>query len=180
MPREPLQFKNCTKCGILKPRSDFYKKTETTIQPQCKPCSLESNKELAKKNREKYKNHRREYYLKNKEVIIQKVKVWNKNHPKQRSKYMIVVNAVRRGRKKNNGGFTSKEWQSLILKNNSCCFYCGKNEKMTIDHFIPLSKGGSNYITNIVPACKSCNTAKGSLMPDIFIKLKNKCLQKNN
>lgn len=40
------------------------------------------------------------------------------------------------------------------------CTYCGSNEDLTIDHVIPLSKGGRNHKTNMTTACKPCNAAK--------------------
>jgi hypothetical protein len=45
------------------------------------------------------------------------------------------------------------------------CAYCGEwNEKLTIDHIIPKSKGGPHFAKwNNAPACLSCNAAKGSL-----------------
>lgn len=45
------------------------------------------------------------------------------------------------------------------------CAYCGLNisqESMSIDHFYPKSKGGSDDISNLIPSCSACNTAKGS------------------
>lgn len=41
------------------------------------------------------------------------------------------------------------------------CAYCLKTGiELTMDHAIPLSKGGPHHIDNIVPACKSCNSVK--------------------
>jgi 5-methylcytosine-specific restriction endonuclease McrA len=45
------------------------------------------------------------------------------------------------------------------------CFYCGKLltcNNLTIDHFIPKSKGGTNEIQNLRLACKRCNSDKGN------------------
>lgn len=41
------------------------------------------------------------------------------------------------------------------------CAYCGKAAD-TIDHIIPLCRGGSNAFDNLVPACRRCNTKKGA------------------
>jgi 5-methylcytosine-specific restriction endonuclease McrA len=52
-----------------------------------------------------------------------------------------------------------------LMRNNNICYYCGKelkeiNGKKTIDHRIPLSRGGSNEIENMVVACEHCNYSK--------------------
>lgn len=46
------------------------------------------------------------------------------------------------------------------------CTYCGGTEGLTFDHLIPVSRGGPNIASNLVPACKSCNCSKGN--KDIF------------
>jgi 5-methylcytosine-specific restriction endonuclease McrA len=57
--------------------------------------------------------------------------------------------------------FTSKDWQSALEYFEHCCAYCGKpSSKLDQDHFIPLARGGSYTRNNIVPACRSCNSAK--------------------
>lgn len=51
------------------------------------------------------------------------------------------------------------------------CVYCGIGlglENATLDHVIPLSRGGSHHPGNLVAACQSCNQRKGSLLPTEF------------
>jgi len=48
------------------------------------------------------------------------------------------------------------------------CHYCGQKvgrKNLTMDHVVPLSRGGRSRKGNIVPACKSCNNKKRYLLP---------------
>ncbi len=48
------------------------------------------------------------------------------------------------------------------------CYYCGrkvKSSELTMDHVIPLSRGGRSVRENLVPACKECNAKKKYLTP---------------
>lgn len=52
-----------------------------------------------------------------------------------------------------------------LYKNNHTCYYCGKElqdftKQKTIDHKIPISRGGTNDINNLVVCCHSCNSGK--------------------
>jgi 5-methylcytosine-specific restriction endonuclease McrA len=74
-------------------------------------------------------------------------------------------NAVAK-RKQAQGMFTRKEWLILLRSAGFKCRYCGKRisrKSATPDHKIPLSRGGSNWITNIFPACLPCNQRKNAL-----------------
>ena len=58
---------------------------------------------------------------------------------------------------------TRAKWEEIKAAHNWLCVYCGsKPAQLTMDHVIPLSKGGSHTKGNIVPACKSCNSSKGN------------------
>lgn len=50
------------------------------------------------------------------------------------------------------------------------CWYCGVHCNpfidFCIDHVVPLARGGTNDIENLVPACSYCNQAKGILFID--------------
>lgn len=61
------------------------------------------------------------------------------------------------------GYFTLAEWELLKKQYGYKCPVCNEKEpkiKLTIDHIISLSKGGSNFIENIQPLCGSCNSRK--------------------
>lgn len=43
------------------------------------------------------------------------------------------------------------------------CFYCGMRVNLSIDHVVPVSKGGSHDDSNLVTCCRECNSSKGDL-----------------
>lgn len=62
--------------------------------------------------------------------------------------------------------------KTLAARDGNRCFYCNKNglfTKLTLDHVIPKSAGGSNKNENLVLACNKCNGKKGSTPPIGFI-----------
>lgn len=64
----------------------------------------------------------------------------------------------------NNGGeFTLEEWEQMKKDFKRTCLSCRKTEpeiKLTIDHIIPVTRGGKHQATNIQPLCKPCNSRK--------------------
>ena len=71
---------------------------------------------------------------------------------------------LRRKRIKQQGGTHSAgEWETLKAQFNWTCPSCKKVEpeiKLTRDHIIPISRGGTDNIENIQPLCKPCNSKK--------------------
>lgn len=60
--------------------------------------------------------------------------------------------------------FTLDEKEDICAKSGNKCAHCGTpiyaGYQMTVDHFIPLDKGGSNQMINLIPLCKDCNETK--------------------
>lgn len=66
--------------------------------------------------------------------------------------------------------FTSAEWLALLDRCDHKCLACGSDDrKLTVDHVVPLSLGGSNGIHNIQPLCGSCNSSKKNRVIDYRI-----------
>ncbi len=57
----------------------------------------------------------------------------------------------------------SEQLSILLRKQNGSCGYCGKKmSQPTVDHKIPVSRGGTDVIQNLIAACKACNCSKGN------------------
>ena len=141
----------------------------------------ENNKERHKANRRKwYKQNRSRHYRnklewyknnpeKGKNISRRaakryrmrnpgKIKEWQQNNPELIRMYCQQYRARKR---KLPSTFTPEDWKRCKEFFNHSCAYCEKTlKRLQQDHFIPVSKGGPYTVTNIIPACKSCNSSK--------------------
>ena len=87
-------------------------------------------------------------------------KRWERAHPEQ----LKALRNAHRSRKRGAviSDLTHLQWIALQVQYDHRCVYCGKRAKghLTQDHVTPLSKGGNHTASNIVPACRSCNSKK--------------------
>ncbi len=73
---------------------------------------------------------------------------------------------IRREKEKARHHRKSAWWMRKIQK--GVCHYCNRKvgrANLTMDHVVPLSRGGKSRKGNIVPACKECNSKKKYLIP---------------
>ena len=58
-----------------------------------------------------------------------------------------------------------EEWEALKRKHDNRCAHCKESKPLTKDHILPLSAGGTDYIQNIQPLCRNCNSRKWAKLP---------------
>lgn len=111
-------------------------------------------------------------------VICGGLIITNKHHKKQ--VFSVCEKCIEKYDLKNcNNLFvkTPKQWfdfvRFLVFKrDNFTCRYCGRsplkdsNVELQCDHIIPKSKGGTDFVENLITACKECNYAKSSMVFD--------------
>lgn len=79
----------------------------------------------------------------------------------------------RRARIRNaEGQHTAEDVAAQIVLQRGRCFWCDADVadgSHTVDHYVPLARGGSNGAENIVIACGKCNSMKGAKLPEEFV-----------
>jgi 5-methylcytosine-specific restriction endonuclease McrA len=116
---------------------------------------LELNRASRNRHRQTEYATNRARWAANKERYRAMVRDWEQRNPGAMSGYR----AQRRGWK-SGGKVSTHDWLRLVNRHDGRCFYCKKRAVLTMDHVIPLSRGGRHTIGNILPACRSCNSAK--------------------
>lgn len=85
-------------------------------------------------------------------------------------KNCAIIAQEKRHRDRGDFSLTDAEWKYIVHYFNNECAYCGKKEKLTFEHVVPFSKGGSFGKENIIPACPTCNSSKNDLDYDHWYK----------
>ena len=73
---------------------------------------------------------------------------------------------IKRERDKSRELRRSRWWKNRLAKGR--CDYCGglfSADELTMDHIVPVTRGGKASRNNVVPACKECNSRKKYLLP---------------
>lgn len=122
-------------------------------------------------NREKILAYQADYYEANTETVKSRVNRYRKNNP---DKKRHLENRRRASKFENGGSHTLAQRLEKFEILGNVCFYCQKPKPLTVDHNIPLSRGGTDNIENILPACRSCNSKKNAMTTEEFLaKMKN-------
>jgi 5-methylcytosine-specific restriction endonuclease McrA len=104
-----------------------------------------------------------------------------KNKPIDPFAYNLEEADLKRERRKARELRDSQWWKRRVAKGK--CFYCGKatpHGDLTMDHIVPISRGGKSTRGNVVPCCKTCNTAKKQLLPMEWQDYLNKARKKSS
>jgi 5-methylcytosine-specific restriction endonuclease McrA len=85
---------------------------------------------------------------------------WAKANPER--KRLAAQRRRARLRDASSPGVELDTWLHLCAIHDDRCAYCDEIKPLTIDHVVPISRGGRDEAANIVPACKPCNSSKGN------------------
>lgn len=89
----------------------------------------------------------------------------------ERARAYVRVSGHKRRAAAAGSHFTFEEWEALLAQHGGHCAYCGSTELIEADHRMPLCRGGSNMIANILPACRHCNRRKHQRTEEAFRRL---------
>lgn len=120
---------------------------------------LKRNKKYKTNNAVKVAKYKRAYYEAHREDYNRNLRAWRtKNWDRHYINHLAKRQALLRGATISN--FTLEDWIELLENAGYVCSYCGSTSKLTMDHIVPLSKGGNHTKGNITPACQPCNSRK--------------------
>lgn len=180
-----MQEKRCTKCKTIRPISSFGKtaKVKSGLRSQCKDCERaycagwrEANPDYQDayyaRNKSKLLARMAQRYAENPQPFRERSRIWAENNQEaskaiQRrwltnNHEMNRQKSHRRRVRQQMAGTYQVSKDEIHKLSRGSCFYCGSVERIEIDHVMPLSRGGTHSIGNLVSACLKCNRSKGS------------------
>lgn len=124
-------------------------------------------------NREHHARLMHNWYVANSDKVKKDVREWAKANPAKARASNIVRLQRRRARiKAAAGNYSPSDIREMLQRQNGRCAACLKDIRKTysVDHIMPLVRGGSNDPSNLQLLCLSCNVSKGKMHPDDWAK----------
>lgn len=158
------RFTYCMVCSKI--RSRQWRENNRERMLQYKRQIRKTNAVAIKEYNDKWRSEHQDYFIQwrqdNRDRNNLIAKQWAENNPE-----LVRAKGHRYRTKKagNGGSYTPMEWFDLCETYNWQCLCCGKHSyesPLTVDHIIPVTKGGSSNIGDLQPLCDHCNKAKGT------------------
>ena len=153
-------MKVCSTCKKDQPYKAYSvcSKVKSGLNARCKTCEKLRHKKDYQRFKEHNLNRERQVRI---DRYESRLEIERKSRAKNKEKNRPAKNARQRIRNKVIQGGTylilEKELRRIY---NSPCFQCGSNTDQSLDHIIPISRGGSHSIGNVMTLCLPCNKSK--------------------
>jgi 5-methylcytosine-specific restriction endonuclease McrA len=161
----------------VRARNDAWAKANPERKREVDRRWVQENRERHNENGKRWKTRNpdlvrimsRRAYLKDKSAHYKRQRDWLAKNPHKSIEYC----SARRARLlAAEGRFTNRDFIEICAKQKGRCAACRKKRKLTADHIIALSRGGSNHPSNIQGLCHSCNSTKHARDPIDFMQEK--------
>ncbi len=118
---------------------------------------LQWRKQYYKENAETIKEYNRKYRMENSEYYRE----YNRKYARENVDRVALNKLKRRAKKLDNGIFLILQKEISAIRRSPCAM-CGTGDNISIDHIIPIARGGRHCVGNLQPLCQSCNSSKGT------------------
>jgi len=144
-------WREANKEYIVKKGKEYYDSHKESISKTAKIYRMKNEKIIAFKRRMKFEENpelylskRRAYFIENRE----KIRFY---HHGRRVRIRELPSTL-----------TISQWDSIKLSFDNKCCYCGESKPLAQEHFLPVIRDGEYSHNNILCACQSCNSSKGT------------------
>lgn len=181
-------MKSCKKCDAQHPATpDFFtvaNRMKDGLDIYCRPCRRAIAKAFYNSNREKEIQRSKKWNQLNAERVAANMRKCRERRPEEmranlqawkkankcrvkafdhnkRVKRLAAIQATK-------NPASADDIVTILKSAKGKCYYCGCKGKLTIDHIIPLARGGTHEKSNLLAACNRCNSSKGARDPIKF------------
>lgn len=177
---------HCTRCAEChaKRRKETKRKSRNKRLEYYRAFSRTYCKQYYKDNAERIRKRSNTYYHQQKEQCKKRQQNYRRTHTKSlnnqvqawrrqnKERVKAYVENYRARRRFAKGTFTGSDFDQVLHDQDNKCFDCSKpftqDFPPEVGHAVPLSRGGSNWPSNIIAQCRSCNARQGSTIHPKF------------
>lgn len=154
-------MKTCSRCGETKSKDEFHKRGggADNLHSACGDCRNIYRKKYYRKNSRRERELARQY----RQTYVDEGHKARSHRHYEANKVAYMDRDVRRRQSEREvaGTLTDANIKTLFEMYPNC-LKCGSTDNLSIDHIVPISRGGSNYFSNLQVLCRSCNSGKGN------------------
>jgi hypothetical protein len=177
-------LRKCKACGEEKPLESDFELDAGYYRHACKKCRNEQQNARRERNHDRVRARERNYEARNRERKNKVSRVWRASNPEKikgykRREYEAHGDEIRARtwkRKQHSRALSfgveveMVDKPAIIARDNATCYLCGAQHEanspgLSLDHVIPVTRGGSHTSGNLKVACCRCNSRKKEKIP---------------